>query len=64
MDNAEHVYCTDCLHFRLCDEGIPYCPYENKCSINNCDDSEPFYVRPYYEKYIDKMTEGENNVRR
>ena len=45
-----HVYCTHCKHFRLDDEKIPYCPWENRCDINNCEDSKPFSERPYYEK--------------
>jgi hypothetical protein len=43
-----HVYCTHCKHFRLDDEEIPYCPYEDKCDINNCEDSMPLVERPYY----------------
>ena len=46
-----YVYCTDCKHFRLDDEEIPYCPYEEKeCDIRDCEDSRPFKERPMYEK--------------
>jgi len=48
MDNDTHVYCTNCMHFRLCDEGIPYCYFENNCDINNCEDSVAFMHRPFY----------------
>lgn len=51
MNNLDtHVYCTDCVNFRLCDEGLPYCMYENKCNINGCEDSKPLNERPYYEE--------------
>ena len=43
-----HVYCTNCAEFRLDDEGIPYCPYEDKCDIWDCEDSKPLKQRPYY----------------
>jgi hypothetical protein len=46
-----HVYCTNCKHFRLDDEEIPYCPYEEKeCDIRDCEDSRPFRERPMYEE--------------
>lgn len=46
-----HVYCTNCKHFRLDDESIPYCPYEEKeCDIRDCEDSRPFRERPMYEE--------------
>lgn len=44
----EQVYCTDCKWFRLDDEEIPYCPFEDKCDINNCEDSRSFLDRPCY----------------
>lgn len=44
----EHVYCTDCYYFRLCDENLPYCMYEDKCNINNCEDSKSREERPHY----------------
>jgi hypothetical protein len=50
VNENTHVYCTDCLHFRLCDEGLPYCYYENKCNINNYKDSKPFTERPKYQR--------------
>ena len=31
----EYVYCTNCRHFRLDDEYTPYCPFEDKCDIND-----------------------------
>ena len=46
-DNA-HVCCTNCLYFRLCDEQLPYCMYENKCNINNYKDSMHIQKRPHY----------------
>jgi hypothetical protein len=50
MREDEHVYCTDCLYFRLDDESKPYCMYENKCNINDCEDSKSFKERPCYEE--------------
>ena len=45
------VYCTNCKHFRLDDEEIPYCPYEEKeCDIRDCEDSRPLRERPMYEE--------------
>ena len=49
MNLDEYVYCTNCRYFRLCDEGLPYCMYENKCDINDCEDSKSLKERPYYE---------------
>ena len=46
----KQVYCTNCVSFRLCDDELPYCMYENKCMITDCEDSRPFIERPYYEK--------------
>ena len=48
MEDA-YVFCTKCAHFRLCDESLPYCMYENKCDINDCDDGKLFKDRPYFE---------------
>lgn len=42
------VYCTDCFYFRLDDESLPYCIFENKCDINNCEDSKHREDRPFY----------------
>ncbi|MDF2885567.1 MAG: hypothetical protein K0R54_6141 [Clostridiaceae bacterium] len=51
IKNHTHVYCTNCRHFRLDDEEIPYCPYEEKeCDIRDCEDSRPFSERPMYEE--------------
>lgn len=50
MNENKHVYCTNCFYFRLDDEELPYCVYEDKCNINNCEDSRPFKERPYYEE--------------
>ncbi len=52
MDKNQHVYCTDCFNFRLCDEEKPYCIYEDKCNINDCDDGKPFNERPCFEYII------------
>ncbi len=48
MKPDEHVYCTDCKHFRLCDENIPYCEYEYKCNIQYPEDSVPYRDRSYF----------------
>ena len=49
-----YVYCTDCLYFRLDDEGLPYCYNENKCDINDFEDSKPFKNRPCYIEFNKK----------
>ena len=49
MNLDEHVYCIRCWNFRLWDEQIPYCMYEDKCELRNCEDSMPFSFRPFYE---------------
>lgn len=48
--NTEQVYCTNCFNFRLCDEGIPYCCYENKCDNTDCEDSKSIGDRPMYDR--------------
>jgi hypothetical protein len=57
MDD-EQVYCTDCKWFKALpigveiwevDEKIPYCPFEDECDIDNCEDSQAFKYRPCYE---------------
>jgi hypothetical protein len=53
----EHVYCTDCIHFKIEGKhidgiGIPTCDYEDECDITDCEDSRPFRERPYYEENI------------
>lgn len=51
MINADtHVYCTHCKWFQLDDEDIPYCAWEDKCDIRNCEDSISFLDRPCYEE--------------
>lgn len=50
MNEDIHVYCTHCLYFRLDDEKLSYCIYEDKCDINNCDDSMAFKYRPCYKE--------------
>ena len=53
MKPDTYVYCTNCKHFRLDDEEIPYCPYEEKeCDIYNCEDSKPYSQRPMYEERV------------
>ena len=52
MNKDEHVYCTNCLHFRLDDEEIPYCPFEDECDINDCEDSKSYEDRPCYKSEI------------
>lgn len=49
INEDTNVYCTNCIHFRLCDKGIPYCYHEETCNIKNCEDSMPFRERPNYE---------------
>ena len=49
MNKNEYVYCTNCRYFKLCDEGLPYCIHENKCNINDCEDSKTLKERLYYE---------------
>ena len=53
----KQVYCTDCIHFRLCDEGIPYCINEDKCDIENCEDSMSLEYRPFYEELKGRFKE-------
>ena len=50
MNKDQHVYCAECVEFRICDEGLPYCPYEDKCDIKNPEDSRPLRERPCYIK--------------
>lgn len=49
-DELEYVYCTECAHFRLKDEDVPYCEYDDICDISNCVDSKSIENRPYYKK--------------
>lgn len=49
LNKETHVYCTNCRHFKLDDESLPYCCYEDKCDINSCEDSKSLKHRPYYE---------------
>lgn len=53
MDKDEHVYCTKCIHFRICDEMIPYCIFEDTCDIWDCEDSKSLHERPNYEERED-----------
>lgn len=46
--NDEYVYCTNCIYFRLDDEFIPYCPFEDECDIEDCEDGRPITERPRY----------------
>lgn len=50
MNEDTHVYCTNCKWFRIDDEDIPYCPFEDTCDIGNCEDSMSFADRPRYEE--------------
>ena len=50
MNEDTHVYCTKCKWFRIDDEDIPYCPFENTCDIGNCEDSMAYKYRPNYEE--------------
>ncbi len=52
-DPYRHVYCTNCIYFRIIynksdNSFLPYCKYDEVCKIENCEDSTPFYLRPYY----------------
>ncbi len=49
MDKNTYVYCTRCKHFS-CDEEGPQCPYEEKCSLWDPEDSRPRGERPFYEE--------------
>lgn len=44
----EYVYCFSCMHFRMDDDDMPYCYHSNECSIVNCEDSAPLYIKPCY----------------
>jgi len=48
----KYVNCTNCKFFRLCDEGLPYCCYENDCNINDCEDSKTLKERPFYRENV------------
>jgi hypothetical protein len=50
----QQVYCTNCYNFRLCDEGLPYCPFEDKCNINKYKQRAPLSERPYFEGMVNK----------
>ena len=50
MNKDTHVYCTNCKWFRIDDEDIPYCPFEDICDIGNCEDSMAYKYRPNYEE--------------
>ena len=43
-----HVYCTDCIHLHLTQEDVPYCPFEDKCDIEDFEDSKDVVKRPHY----------------
>lgn len=47
-DIYNSVYCTNCLHFRVCDEGLPYCINEDKCNINDYNKEKNISDRPFY----------------
>ena len=51
MKTDTHVYCTHCLYFRLDDKDKPYCPFEDKCDICDCEDSKPYSERPMYKEW-------------
>lgn len=50
MNEDTHVYCTHCKWFRIDDEDIPYCPFEDTCDIGDCEDSMAYKYRPNYEE--------------
>ena len=55
MNLDTHVYCTDCEHFRLDDEDIPYCarPNNKPCNGYDMEDSMSFSERPQYVNKIE-----------
>jgi len=50
IEEIEYVYCTNCYYFRLDDEYKQYCMYEDKCNINNPEDSQLIEERPFYKE--------------
>ena len=48
------VCCTNCLHFRLCDEGLPYCYKEKACNIEEYEKFIPIKKRPCYTQIHDR----------
>jgi len=55
LDKNTHVYCTHCKWFRLDEEEIPYCFFENECDINNPKSDLTYDKRPKYEKRKNKF---------
>ena len=53
-DKNKQVHCTKCRHFRLDDELIPYCPFEDNCDIEDCEDGRNIEERPMYEESEDR----------
>ena len=58
--NNEDVCCMDCIYFRLDDEFIPYCLFEDECDIEDCEDSKPITERPKFDNGI-KVVYGGNS---
>lgn len=50
----DYVYCTNCQHLKLDDEGWPYCPYEAECDIWDFEDSRWALERPMYKAKAEK----------
>jgi hypothetical protein len=50
-NSSKGVYCTQCKHFKVSennDDYFPYCKYQTKCDIFDCEDSRTLRERPYY----------------
>jgi hypothetical protein len=62
MNQKQHVYCTECVHFRISDEDIPYCKFEDKCDIYDCEDSRPFSERMCYEVRVELLKNAMDEI--
>lgn len=51
----KRVKCVDCTFFRLDDELIPYCLYENECNIENPEDDDYLENRPCFNKCYESL---------
>lgn len=47
MQKNTHVYCTNCLWFKIINE-TPECKYSSECDFWDFEDSRPFSERPRY----------------
>jgi hypothetical protein len=44
----KEVTCLNCINFRLDDENLPYCEFEDKCQIDDYDIPVDSKLRYYY----------------